>query len=86
MMAAGVLAQYDACSWGDFQTDRVGADGHPTLRVSAYRAAKAPDKGPPRAVGFGTQHGPLLVESQLPSFVWRHLDFPMQFVLVVVKT
>lgn len=61
------------------------ANGDFAVIADADAVLLAPDKGPPRASGDGTQDGTLFSESLLFGGVWRGSQFPMDFVLVDVR-
>ena len=73
-------------SWRRLDAQELRADRNTAIGADPDLKALAPDKGPPRAVGFGAQHGTFLFESQLPGLSRSHFEFAVDLVLIAVQS
>ena len=80
------MAQDDFGARSGLHAQKLRADGNAAVRANFDLSAETPDQGPPRAVGFGAQHGALFLERKVPSFLGSHFEFAVDFVLIAVET
>lgn len=85
VMTAGVGAEDDRRPGRHFQAEALGADGDTGVVAGFEDGALAPDVGPPRAAGHGTQRGAVFLYGDVPSVLRFHLKFAVDFVLVAVE-
>ena len=85
-MAGGMLAQDDLGSWSGLQAQALSADGHTAVGADFNGRANAPDKRPPGTARHRAQEGALFLLGELPGLERSHLEFAMEFMLVVMLT
>ena len=86
VMAAGMEAEDDFAAWEQGEAHALVADGDAAVGADLDRRALAPHIRPPRAGGFGAQHGALFPLRLLPGGAGRAVEFAMDFMLVAVVT
>jgi len=84
-MAGGVVTENKFGGGRSFDAEGLGTDGHASIRADPGGGVRAPDKRPPRAARDGTQDIAFVLLGQVPSLLWFHLKFSVNFVLVSMK-
>jgi len=79
-----MLATNDPGGRGHGQFEPLTAQGDGPIWGGLDRGAQAPDIRPPRAAGFGTQGGTLLLPGPGPGLPGCHAQLPVAFVDVVM--
>ena len=85
VVGRGVLAEDDFGTGSRLQAQELRADGNAAIGADLDLGAQAPDKGPPRAVGFGAQHRAFFFASEVPGLLRSHFEFAVDLVLVVME-
>ncbi len=84
MISGGVVTEDEFGTWASLDTEALGANGHATVGADLDWGAKAPNKRPPRALGYRAEPGAFFLEGQGPSLVGFHLKFSVDLVLVAM--
>ena len=85
VVSGGMSAEDDLGSWGSFDAEGMGANRDAAIGADLDLGEQAPNKGPPGAVGFGAQQGAFFFAGQVPGFLRGHVEFAVDFVLVVME-
>ena len=85
MVTAGMVAEDEPGTGGGIDAERVVGDDQTPIALDLKSRPKAPDEGPPRTVGNGSEGGPVLGQGGVPSGLGSHFEFAVELMSVAMK-
>ena len=79
------MTENELGGWRSLDSEELGTHRHATLWADLDGGMHAPDERPPGTARDRTQDTAFLVLSQVPSSLGFHLEFAVNFVMVVME-